>query len=618
MSRLLLLSVPTLIFGGLLFVPVANADEQPVVIQPVLLKRQPIRAQPIGAGGQPTVVTPALSDEEALKQAKLSPTDGQQLLDYLKQRTLSDVDQGKILEIIARFGADDFDDRLKATEEVELFGPAAIGPLKKAEQDRDPEVAYRARLALKKVEKVPHSAVASAAVRAVVKLKPEGAASILIGFLPLADSEVVADAIREALIALAVKDGKADPAIVAALDDKSPIRRTAAYIALIEGGPPGERIRIKDSYTKLREAVLKETDPEAKFAALWSLTMVTRQREYIASLIDLIPKLGRGRIWQLEDLLLALAGTHPKDGRFLKSPESLLKTRDVWQSWWKEKGEKVDFVKFEYKPRVTGFTDIIEMDYRGYGQGRIVSLGPDLKEKWRITGVNNPTDVKVAPNGHIWVVESNNNQVTERDASGKILNRRNAFQQPLNIDLLPDGGMVVVCRNNVMQWDKEGKQTWAFGRPSYDIMAGCRLPSGETMFITNLYQGPGQPGGANSFRVDAKGVDAKKNLTLGWIMQIQTMDVIGEDKVLLCERDNKNPAQPEDRVAEYDLKTGKQTWKYDCPRDSGPTSSQRLPNGNTLISLMNLNRLIEVDPSGEIVWEYQAKDGLKVGRAYRR
>ncbi|MBA4188977.1 MAG: hypothetical protein C0467_13350 [Planctomycetaceae bacterium] len=345
--------------------------------------------------------------------------------------------------------------------------------------------------------------------------------------------------------------------------------------------------------------------------------MVTREREFIASLVELIPKLGRGRIWQLEDLLLALAGTHPKDGRFLKSPESLAKTRDAWLGWWKEKGDKIDFVKFEYKPRVTGFTDIVEMDNSGFGQGRVISLGPDLKERWRFTGVNNPTDVKVAPNGNIWVVESNNNQVTERDATGKVLNRRNAFQQPLNIDLLPDGGMLVVCRNNIIQWDKDGKQIWAFARP-YDIMAGCRLPNGETLFITNLYQGPGNPGGANSFRLDGKGADTKKNLTFAWIMQIQSIGIVGEDKVLISERDNKNPAQPADRIAEYDLKTGKQTWKYDCPRESGPTSAQRLANGNTLICLMNRNQLIEVDPSGEIVWEYQAKDGLRVGRGYRR
>ena len=49
-------------------------------------------------------------------------------------------------------------------------------------------------------------------------------------------------------------------------------------------------------------------------------------------------------------------------------------------------------MKFEYKPAVLGITDVIEMDYRGYGQGRIVSLGPDMKEKWRISGIN-PADI---------------------------------------------------------------------------------------------------------------------------------------------------------------------------------------------------------------------------------
>jgi hypothetical protein len=29
-------------------------------------------------------------------------------------------------------------------------------------------------------------------------------------------------------------------------------------------------------------------------------------------------------------------------------------------------------------------------------------------------------------------------------------------------------------------------------------------------------------------------------------------------------------------------------------------------------------RVLEVDPSGEVVWEYQGKDTLRPGRAYRR
>ena len=444
--------------------------------------------------------------------------------------------------------------------------------------------------------------MAAAAVRAVLKLKPEGAAGALIGFLPVADTEVVADAIRESLVSLAVRDGKADPALVAALTDKSAVRRAAAYVALTEGGPTSERIRIKDAYPKLKEAVLADTDPESKFIGLWSLALTTREKEFIPALIGLIPKLPRGRIWQLEDLLLVMAGSHPKDGRFLKSEESLVKSRDAWLGWWKEKGEKLDLVKFAYKPRIKGFTDIIEMDNRGYNQGRIVSLGPDLKEKWRITAANFPTDMRVAPNGNVWVVEMNNGQITERDTSGKVLTTRTAFQQPLNIDLLPDGGMIVVCRNQILQWDKEGKQVWAHQRPNYDIMAGRRLPNGETIFVTTQFQG------VNGFRLNEKGEDAKKNHQFGRIQQLQSMDVIGEDRVLVCEWN---------RVAEYDLKTGKEVWKHDCPQNSAQ-SCQRLPNGNTLISLLNQNQVIEVDPNGEVVWEYQAKDGLRVGRAYRR
>jgi hypothetical protein len=593
--------VPAMLLCALFAVPEAAAQEDPPVVQlQPLIKRQPVRRL------QPEASPDAkLSDEEALKKAGLSAGDAPKLLEYLRQRTLSDADQGKITEIIQRFGADDFDERVKATEEVGVFGPAAIGPLRKKseERDGDPEVTFRAKLALKKVETVPHSAVAAAAVRAVVKLKPEGAAGALIGFLPVADTEVVADVIREALVSLAVRDGKADPTLVAALADKSPLRRAAAYVALAEGGPAGERIRIKDAYPKLKEAVLADADPETKFIGLWALALTTREKEFLPELIGLIPKLPRGRIWQLEELLLLMAGTHPKDGRFLKSPESLGKARDAWLGWWKEKGEKFDLAKFEYKPRIKGFTDIIEMDNRGYGQGRVVSLGPDLKEKWRITGVNYPTDMRVAPNGNVWVVESNNNQITEHTPGNpNVLNRRNAFQQPLNIDITPDGGMLVICRNQILLWDKDGKQVWAHQRPNYDIMAGRRLPNGETLFVTNMFQGQ------NGFRLNDKGEDAKKNMQFGRVQQLQSMDVIGEDKVLVCEFN---------RVAEYDLKTGKELWKYDCPQNSAQ-SCQRLPNGNTLISLLNQNQVIEVDPSGEIVWEYQAKDGLRVGRAYRR
>src|SRR5437870_5591118 len=104
-----------------LFAAPAPADDPPRV-----------RIRPpggIGPAVQPGAVRSDLSDEEALKQAGLSAGEVGPLLEYLRVRTLTEGDQTKIGDVIKRFGADDFEERVKATEEVERFGPAAIGPL---------------------------------------------------------------------------------------------------------------------------------------------------------------------------------------------------------------------------------------------------------------------------------------------------------------------------------------------------------------------------------------------------------------------------------------------------------------------------------------------------------
>lgn len=592
---------PTLV--ALLLAPV-GAQELPV--KPVAIKPavRPAGA-PTPADGQP-------SDDAALKEAGLSATDADSLISYLKARTLSDADQSRIGEVIAKFGMDDFEERIKATEEVEKFGSAAIGPLKNATQNPDPEVAYRARIALKRMEKVPHSAVASAAVRALVKLKHKDAAAVMLGFLPMADTDEVAEDIRTGLVALAVVGEKAEPALLKALDDKSVIRRSAAYVALIEGGPVGERIRIKEAFPLVKAAVRKETDTDAKFRGLWSMLMTTREKEFVPDLIDMIPQLPRGRIWQLEEFLLLAAGNAKPEAKFGKSEESLTKAKTAWAGWWKQKGDAFDLAKFEFNPRITGYTDIIEYD-ANYGRYRIVTLGPDEKVKASLgaIGVNQlsyPSDVKKLPNGNYLVAEQNGNRVTERDSNSRIV-KTTSLSQPLNVDLTADGGMVVVCRNQIIVNDKDGKQLWQFTRQQYDIMGGRRMPNGDIVFVT---QWNGQANQPNIFRLAGKdGKEVGKPLSMGRVQQYQSIDATGDDKILVNEYN---------RVVEYDLKTGKEVWKYDV---NNPTSAQRLPNGNTLITYMYTpqgqpGKVIEVDTSGDIVWDYAPKDNMRPARAFRR
>jgi outer membrane protein assembly factor BamB len=154
----------------------------------------------------------------------------------------------------------------------------------------------------------------------------------------------------------------------------------------------------------------------------------------------------------------------------------------------------------------------------------------------------------------------------------------------------------------IINYNKEGIQTATHGRPAADICAGRRLPGGDTVFVTAAPEGP------NCFRLDAGLKEVGKGVTIGRQRQgvMTGMDVVGEDKILIGEPD---------KVVEYELSTGKAGWKHAI---QGPTSVQRLANGNTLVASLGLNLVQEVDPAGEVVWEYRAKDGRSVGRAYRR
>jgi hypothetical protein len=88
------------------------------------------------------------------------------------------------------------------------------------------------------------------------------------------------------------------------------------------------------------------------------------------------------------------------------------------------------------------------------------------------------------------------------------------------------------------------------------------------------------------------------------------MSLISDTEILLTEQN---------QVAQYNIKdeksAAKPTWTKSITQ---PTSAQRLGNGNTLIVSSGQNRVVEVAPDGEELWEWQPTDGLRLQRAYRR
>jgi hypothetical protein len=186
------------------------------------------------------------SAEERLLRAARVRTDGRALLDYL--RRCVDPDRVKKVRVLVRRLADDsFAVRERAEADLKALGKVALPALREAASDDDPEVARRARRCLAAIGPGEEpSALAAAAVRLVVLRRPAGAAEALLDVLPSADAALARE-VRAALLALAVRDGRPEPALLRALKDRDSARRAAAAAALGKDGgayrkQPGRRL----------------------------------------------------------------------------------------------------------------------------------------------------------------------------------------------------------------------------------------------------------------------------------------------------------------------------------------------------------------------------------------
>ncbi|WP_306060705.1 aryl-sulfate sulfotransferase [Natronococcus wangiae] len=74
-----------------------------------------------------------------------------------------------------------------------------------------------------------------------------------------------------------------------------------------------------------------------------------------------------------------------------------------------------------------------------------------------------------------------------------------------------------------------------------------------------------------------------------------------------------------DRIIELDLESEEHVWRYTGPSSNSlqwPRDADRLPNGNTLITDSRNNRVLEVNPDGEIVWQFADPGGTVIPLPY--
>src|SRR5262249_37834360 len=141
------------------------------------------------------------------------------------------------------------------------------------------QAATRARQILELVEGPRAASLPIEAARLLAARKPAGAAEVLLAYLPFADNDLVVEELETALVAVALREGKPDPAILAALKDPRAIRRgTSARVLCQAGGPAGHQAV---------RPLLKDPEPTVRLKAALALAS-TSDTEAIAVLIDML------------------------------------------------------------------------------------------------------------------------------------------------------------------------------------------------------------------------------------------------------------------------------------------------------------------------------------------
>jgi hypothetical protein len=520
------------------------------------------------------------ADEKALQAAGLK-TDGDSLLKFFRQRTLTPDERAKVEELISQLGATAFKTREQASNALIARGAVVVELLQQAKKSADLEVSRRADRCIQKIQSKDYpSHVPLAAARLLRERRPAGTVEGLLAYLPFADAEPVADEVRATLGALAVQGGKPDKALVAALADKSPLLRGAAGEALARVD--------KAAVAKL----LQDADMTVRARVAMALAL-GGERNAVAVLIDTLPELPQTYAWRAEDLLFRLAeGQKPPSVSLGADDAGRRKCRDAWLSWWKEHAAAINMAKLHERPAMLGQTLIVLLDV-----GKVLELGRDDKVRWEISGVMFPLDAQVLPGDRVLVAEYQGSRVTERTTKGDVV-WQYRVAGPQGAQRLANGNTFIITKTQLLEVDRNGNEVFRHGLLAGDIMKAAKLPNGDIVCLTS------EP---KIVRLDSTGKELSSFAVPELSMRLYggRLDVQPTGRVLV-------PHNAEHKVVEYDAQ-GKVVWKVAIDQ---PIAAVRLPNGNTLVTSMSQNRAVEFDRAGKEVWQF--RQPTRVTRAFRR
>jgi HEAT repeat protein len=494
------------------------------------------------------------------------------LMAFFRTRTLTEQDRARLQRLVRQLGDDAFDVREKAAAELRGAGVLALPYLRQAALSADAEVKDRANECLKQLDAAADSTSAAINARLLAVRKPQGAAEALFRYLPFVEDAATRTAVEEALLRLAVHDGRPAPVLVQGLRDPSPELRAAAGVALWRAGVGGE--------TGVA-GLLSDPDPSVRLRL--ALTLVTGgERAAVPVLIALLRDLPAAQTWRVEEILQRLAGDSGPVTTGGVDKAGRLKRRAAWAEWWRQHAAGVDLSRLVRVERVLGYTLLVQFDPNGR-TGRVVELGRNSKVRWEIAGLQYPTDAQVLPGNRVLVAEHYGMRVTERDLKGNIL-WQYRIAMPINCQRLANGNTFIASRNLLVEVDRNQNELFKFTRSGHDIMAARRMPDGRIYCLTRVGQ---------CIEYDRTGRQVK-TFAVGQSL-LGALDVLANGHVLV-------PNYSTNRVTEYD-EEGRENWRANVAM---PNSARRLPSGQTIVASQTTQQVALLDRAGKIIWEYKA------------
>ncbi len=290
------------------------------------------------AGPPASTAAPSPADEQTLKAANLAVT-GPALLDFLHKRTAAPADKAQIAALVKQLGDPAQAAHDPAAGQLTALGEAAVPFLREAANNLDdPDFARRARQCLQNIEGAQGAGLTTAVVRALAAVKPDGTAEALLDYLPYAEDEKVEQGIEDALATVAFRDGKPESAIVRALTDNTPIRRSVAAAVLCRVGGLEQLAAVR--------VLLKDPKPTVRFRVATALSDAY-SADAIPVLIDLLSELPNEQRKEDEAYLTKLAGEWAVAGPTGNDATSRHLRREAWNAWWHGIDDKVLLDEFK-------------------------------------------------------------------------------------------------------------------------------------------------------------------------------------------------------------------------------------------------------------------------------